>query len=236
VTSAITARQLDRRTQPGPPPALGGCRSPQTGSSTASNGVCERPNPGSRGRGSESAATWWRRDGRPAPATCVCGIRSANVLGSGARKARGRQCAAALSVTAIVSAGGHETLPRTTCESATRRRSGGVHARRGPRRIPTGRNSNMGRCRNARRPTHPAGTASSSASSARSTANRRTAASGPTAPPATAPCHRSCASTTDGARTPPPAADRHHARPARPRAGHLARQIFEPLLGELALE
>src|SRR5918994_2290687 len=34
------------------------------------------------------------------------------------------------------------------------------------------------------------------------------AASGPTAPHATAPCHRSCASTTDGARIQPPAADR----------------------------
>jgi hypothetical protein len=47
----------------------------------------------------------------------------------------------------------------------------------------------------------------SSASSARWTPNGRTAVSGPTAPDATAPWHPSCAFTTAGDRTQPPAAD-----------------------------
>ena len=60
-----------------------------------------------------------------------------------------------------------------------------------------------------------AGTGRSNASSERWTPNGRTAASGPTAPHATAPCHRSCASTTAGDRTPPPAADRPSAASTR---------------------
>jgi len=59
----------------------------------------------------------------------------------------------------------------------------------------------------SRRPTPPAGTASSSVSGEPSTRNGRTAANGRPAPSATAPFAHTCASTTDGARTPPPAAD-----------------------------
>ena len=53
-----------------------------------------------------------------------------------------------------------------------------------------------------------AGTGRSSGSSGPWTPSGRTAASGPTAPPATARCHRSCGSITAGDRTPPPAAGR----------------------------
>jgi len=64
----------------------------------------------------------------------------------------------------------------------------------------------------ASRPTHPAGTERSSGSSEPSTANGPTAASGPTATRATAPCHRSCGSTTAADHTQPAAAD--HPTPA----------------------
>ena len=56
-------------------------------------------------------------------------------------------------------------------------------------------------------PRTPRWTERSNASSEPWTPNGRTATCGPTAPPATAPRHRSCASTTAGARTRPPAAD-----------------------------
>ena len=58
------------------------------------------------------------------------------------------------------------------------------------------------------RPAPRAGTGRSNGSSAPWTANGRTAASGPTAANATAPCHRSSASTTAADRTQPAAADR----------------------------
>jgi hypothetical protein len=61
-------------------------------------------------------------------------------------------------------------------------------------------------------PRTPRWNARSRGSSEPSTPNGRTPTSGPTAPSATAPRHRSCASTTAGARTPPPTAD--HPSPA----------------------
>jgi hypothetical protein len=61
-----------------------------------------------------------------------------------------------------------------------------------------------------------AGTASWSASSAPSKTNGRTAVSGRTRPPATARCHRSCATSTADAHTQPPAAD--HPSPASSRS------------------
>jgi transposase InsO family protein len=47
-------------------------------------------------------------------------------------------------------------------------------------------------------------------------------ASGPTAPPATAPCKATSASTTADDHTQPPAADHHHPRSPTPRAEQLA--------------
>jgi hypothetical protein len=66
-----------------------------------------------------------------------------------------------------------------------------------------------------------AGTAKQSDSSALSTRNARTRASGPHLPDATARWHPSCATTTAEGHTPRSATGHHQPHSPRPRAGHL---------------